>query len=594
MKGSLQAWDTSRSPFASVIGTNHAPSSAELDQLKDLLVEPQHELESLQSEISCLQMLLDALQGEKNQVETYIEAHRTLMSPIRRIPSETLGEIFMYCLPSDTQPFSVRDMKQAPLLITTICRHWRRVSIDTPMLWSSLHIHLPYRLSEEVAFRRITGVNLWLERSATLPISVSLHGCSRYRDDSPDEPTYDVADTNWQLRSSKTMMSFMKSLQRFNHRILCLHLCLSPEDFRMFHSFLQPSTSFPALVSLKLDKYNYGYPEPGVPDLFLGLAKGSRMPALRTLDFTRGYVWPDTENLTREWPTNMSISQYMPLSFLCSIVMQNPLLQSLRIGLDLTSEDNIVLPTATLTNLTSLSLDLQSNFLDQDRLTRMYNRMSAVFSLMDSPSLKSLSIRFSAIQSPASQSPFHGMSLNDLETLSLHFPLTPEALTDCLVSVPNITSLHFVDLGNWNEYHDHCISSILQDTHLSRLGLAPDNHSSLCPKLRHIRIIDHTSLSHSPDHCESSWSSIVLTDFLEARVRSKALDSFDLFSYRPLRSFLEPQLDRLVQLKEEWGLRLHLHQRFIPTPFVDDSPTMGLQTAYPMQHYVLGDTDTII
>ncbi|KAF9058944.1 hypothetical protein BDP27DRAFT_1239758, partial [Rhodocollybia butyracea] len=143
MRDSLHAWDTSSSPFASVIGTNHVPSSTELDQLKDLLVEPQHELERLQSEISRLQSLLDALLGEKNEVEAYIKTHRVLMSPIRQIPSETLGEIFMHCLPSDTLPFAVRDLKQAPLLITTICRHWRRVAIDTPELWSSLHVHLP-------------------------------------------------------------------------------------------------------------------------------------------------------------------------------------------------------------------------------------------------------------------------------------------------------------------------------------------------------------------------------------------------------------------------------------------------------------------
>ncbi|KAF9074858.1 hypothetical protein BDP27DRAFT_1213450, partial [Rhodocollybia butyracea] len=142
MKGSLHAWDTSSSPFASVVGSNHVPS-AELGQLKDLLVEPQHELKRMQSEISRLQSLLDALLKEKDQVETYIEAHSILMSPIRRIPSETLGRIFKHCLPSDTHGFAVRDLKQTPLLVTTICRHWRHVAIDTPRLWNSLHIHFP-------------------------------------------------------------------------------------------------------------------------------------------------------------------------------------------------------------------------------------------------------------------------------------------------------------------------------------------------------------------------------------------------------------------------------------------------------------------
>ncbi|KAF9058577.1 hypothetical protein BDP27DRAFT_1240626, partial [Rhodocollybia butyracea] len=149
---------------------NHVPLPAELDQLKDLLVEPQHELKCLQSEISRLQSLLDDLLRKKDEVETYIKGHRILMSPIRWIPSETLGEIFIHCLSSDAYPFAV----SSSLLMTTICRHWRRVAINTPILWSSLHIHLPPHLSEEMASQQTAGVNLWLERSATLPISVSL------------------------------------------------------------------------------------------------------------------------------------------------------------------------------------------------------------------------------------------------------------------------------------------------------------------------------------------------------------------------------------------------------------------------------------
>ncbi|KAF9058579.1 hypothetical protein BDP27DRAFT_1343338, partial [Rhodocollybia butyracea] len=451
--------------------------------------------------------------------------------------------------------FAFRDLKDAPLLMTTICRHWRRVAIDTPMLWSSLHIHLPSHLSEEVASQRTTGMSLWLERSATLPISISFHGSSRYNESTPTEFVVGVAEKNLQLRSSKNMRSFMQSLQRFYHRIRRLHLCLSPEDFRMLNSFLQPSTSFPALISLKLDNYSYSHTELVLPSLFLEFFKVSRMPALRSIEFNQGSGWPDAGNSTDGWPMNILISQYMPLSFLYSIVMQNQLLQSLQIGLSITTEDNISLPTvgtlSTLTHLTSLSLDLQTDFQSQDPMDMMYSRMSPMFSLMDSPSLKSLYVRYNTDISLAPQPPFHVMSWTNLETLGLHFPLTPEALTDCLMSVPNITSLHFVDMGNMDDLDSHCITTILQDTHLYRLGLPAGNPSSLCPKLRHIRMIDY-----------ESWSSTALADFLEARVRSKALDSFDFLSYKPMQSFLEPQLGRFVRLKEEWGLKLHLHQRF--------------------------------
>jgi hypothetical protein len=186
------------------------------------------------------------------------------------------------------------------------------------------------------------------------------------------------------------------------------------------------------------------------------------------------------------------------------------------------------------------------------------------------------------------------MSLNNLQILGLQFPLTPEALTDCLLSVPNITSLHFVDIGNW-EGHQDCTKTTLQDTHLSRLSLPSGNPFSLCPKLRHIQISNRSPLS-SPQGDFESWSGIALADFLEARVRSKALDSFDLFSYSPVRSLLEGELGRFVRLKEEWGLELRLRQPHTSSHSVDDLPATGLRVVYQM-HYLWdpsADADTIV
>ncbi|KIK62009.1 hypothetical protein GYMLUDRAFT_165539, partial [Collybiopsis luxurians FD-317 M1] len=169
-------WNTTTSAFASVIGTNYAPSLSELVQLKAALVEPQRELHRLQLEIARVQAVLDALLSEKNRVKTYIDAHRALISPVRQIPYETLAEIFKWCLPSETM-FGVRSLKHAPLLLTMVCRDWRRVAIETPRLWSSLHIYFPPHIAQDAqgaASQRIAGVNLWLQRSRTLPVSISL------------------------------------------------------------------------------------------------------------------------------------------------------------------------------------------------------------------------------------------------------------------------------------------------------------------------------------------------------------------------------------------------------------------------------------
>ncbi|KIK60968.1 hypothetical protein GYMLUDRAFT_139428, partial [Collybiopsis luxurians FD-317 M1] len=128
------------SVFASVLGTNHVPTPTELGQLKVLLVDAQWELFLVESEIDwhVHWAVPENLLIEKQKIEKFIDAHRALMSPIRRMPVEILAEIFVHCLPTDPV-YAVRDVYQAPLLLITICREWRQVALDNPRLWNSLH-----------------------------------------------------------------------------------------------------------------------------------------------------------------------------------------------------------------------------------------------------------------------------------------------------------------------------------------------------------------------------------------------------------------------------------------------------------------------
>ncbi|KAE9397574.1 hypothetical protein BT96DRAFT_776309, partial [Gymnopus androsaceus JB14] len=125
------------SSYSSVIGTNYVPSQEDLVCLEALLAEPQLQLAQLESEIARVQALLESLFRKRNSVKEYIKAHRALMSPIRRLPAETLSEILVHCLPGDR--YAVRDIAEAPLLFTGVSREWRRTAVSTPALWKSLH-----------------------------------------------------------------------------------------------------------------------------------------------------------------------------------------------------------------------------------------------------------------------------------------------------------------------------------------------------------------------------------------------------------------------------------------------------------------------
>jgi hypothetical protein len=85
-------------------------------------------------------------------------------APISQLPDELLCAIFSYCLLSiHDNPKNHRVIVAANLLITRVCRRWRRVSLGSSNLWSRIPCFNA----------RVT--KLFLARSGTAPITVISH-----------------------------------------------------------------------------------------------------------------------------------------------------------------------------------------------------------------------------------------------------------------------------------------------------------------------------------------------------------------------------------------------------------------------------------
>ncbi|KAJ7724944.1 hypothetical protein DFH07DRAFT_971060 [Mycena maculata] len=157
------------SPFKDILYTNIAPSDSQCQTIRELLVGPHQEIANLTDEIVATQALLEAHTQRRAAVEEFVSAHLALVSPIRRLPTDVIQEIFVACLPSDRN--SAIDEQDAPLLLCHICRSWRSLALSTPRLWASLHIALPSK--DEMPSMNET-VNGWLSRSGILPLSISV------------------------------------------------------------------------------------------------------------------------------------------------------------------------------------------------------------------------------------------------------------------------------------------------------------------------------------------------------------------------------------------------------------------------------------
>ncbi|EAU91163.1 hypothetical protein CC1G_03331 [Coprinopsis cinerea okayama7 len=64
------------------------------------------------------------------------------MSPFARLPLDVVHIIFLYCLPTDHNPYIC--VAEPPMLLTHVCRRWREVAFDMPLLWASIHVHIPF------------------------------------------------------------------------------------------------------------------------------------------------------------------------------------------------------------------------------------------------------------------------------------------------------------------------------------------------------------------------------------------------------------------------------------------------------------------
>ncbi|KAF7291134.1 F-box domain-containing protein [Mycena indigotica] len=95
--GGINDWFvlTSMSTFASKLGTNYCPTDDEFSHIQKLIEEPLKSLHQLDARIFDLQKALNALLAERDTITSFIESHKSLLAPIRRLPVEVLQEIFV-------------------------------------------------------------------------------------------------------------------------------------------------------------------------------------------------------------------------------------------------------------------------------------------------------------------------------------------------------------------------------------------------------------------------------------------------------------------------------------------------------------------
>ena len=135
--------------------TNDAPSTQDAAFLREVV-------DGLDIQAGEIRNQLRGLEEKLRAVERDRKFFKPMLSPVRRIPLETLGEIFALIVEMDS---SLNDAA-ALAKISLVCESWRRAALGMPKLWASVG------LDPSTPTFSYEAVVAWLDRSGTLSKSV--------------------------------------------------------------------------------------------------------------------------------------------------------------------------------------------------------------------------------------------------------------------------------------------------------------------------------------------------------------------------------------------------------------------------------------
>ncbi|KAK0464789.1 uncharacterized protein EV420DRAFT_1518209 [Desarmillaria tabescens] len=164
-----------------ILGTNHAPNEHDCVVIQKSLSEQEQLLEQVRTQKADLEEQLLVTSQREAQLVKSIADHRTLLraSPIRSLPAELLGEVFLaHCAQYPNLDSGRHDgvaFRKSRLRLLWVCRRWRDVALSIPRIWAVLSVeyHAFNRPHSEEAAAWASVLKRWISSSGHLPLSIN-------------------------------------------------------------------------------------------------------------------------------------------------------------------------------------------------------------------------------------------------------------------------------------------------------------------------------------------------------------------------------------------------------------------------------------
>ncbi|KAF8577340.1 hypothetical protein K439DRAFT_1418309 [Ramaria rubella] len=150
--------------YSELAVAGYLPTASEYSDIRMGAEEQHRELASLDEEIAILENRLTHLRAYRIKLWRSCTSSAGLMAPVRKLPREILGDIFVMLLPSISWQevgtrnhwfFRYKNPYNTHSTIQSICRHWSAVLSETPRMWSTIIIRGPLQIAQiEQVFHR--------------------------------------------------------------------------------------------------------------------------------------------------------------------------------------------------------------------------------------------------------------------------------------------------------------------------------------------------------------------------------------------------------------------------------------------------------
>ena len=163
-----------------LLNTNSTPSEEQRNNLQNLILQldeailnTDEAISSINDQIPAMQAKILVLQTKCTQLIQQRRCYSSLLSPVRCLPFEIFGKIFVY---------ATCDRSRHVLKLSAVCQLWRYAALSTPILWSTIE------LGHHRTIRNLDNyINSWIERAHSYPLTLVIRKLHGFKD-----PVYKV------------------------------------------------------------------------------------------------------------------------------------------------------------------------------------------------------------------------------------------------------------------------------------------------------------------------------------------------------------------------------------------------------------------